>query len=178
MQLAHMLFLSVRFTLYSYRSLQLLHWTVNVREQVTPVSSGGPSDRRAFQLDAVCENNIEADCWGRIGGFLSYLFLFCYQIHLICYDLFVLILHWESVLMMHLRMVVRDQIFHLKKNKKKFLSRWSTLKTEWFQPRESDTVSSPALRAKLIDQTDARHKNLSKTKINLKTHQQKPTSWA
>ncbi len=63
MQLAHMLFLSVRFTLYSYRSLQLLHWTVNVREQVTPVSSGGPSDRRGF------EKTVEADRWGRLGEF-------------------------------------------------------------------------------------------------------------
>lgn len=92
MQLAHMLFLSVRFTLYSYRSLQLLHWTVNVREQVTPVSSGGPS---YGQKGVSAEKTIEADRWGRVGEFLIYLFLFfffffCYQIHLICYDLFVI----------------------------------------------------------------------------------------
>lgn len=73
MQLAHMLFLSVRFTLYSYRSLQLLHWTVNVREQVTPVSSGGPSDG---QMGVSAARTIEADRWGRLGEFLIYLFLF------------------------------------------------------------------------------------------------------
>lgn len=90
MQLAHMLFLSVRFTLYSYRSLQLLHWTVNVREQVTPVSSGGPSHG---QKGVSAAKTIEADRWGRVGEFWSIyfsFFLFCYQILLICYDLFVI----------------------------------------------------------------------------------------
>lgn len=135
---------------------------------------GRPTDGRFAKT-------IEADRWGRIGEFLSYLFLFCYQIHLICYDLFVLILHWESVLMTHLLwLYVTRYLIIIIIKKKKVPVKTKHLKNGVVSAQgKRHCFKSPALRAKLLDQSDARHKKTwARLKLAWKLTSKKPTSWA